>query len=46
MIEGPNQPRHVLGVRMTPQIVLLVCSLLVVGTLIGLAVLNWLERLG
>ena len=41
---GSEQPRFVLGVPLTTQTVVLMLSVLAVGLLIGLAVLNWLER--
>ena len=44
MAHGSQQPRFVLGVPLTTQAVVLVLSVLAVGTLIGLAVLSWLER--
>lgn len=43
---GSQGPRYVLGVHMTAQSVMLVLSVLAVASLIGLAVLTWLERLG
>lgn len=42
---GSHAPRHVFGVAVTTQTVVLVLSVLVVGALVGFAVLNWLERL-
>jgi hypothetical protein len=45
VVHGSHQPRHVLGVAVTTQLVVLVISGLVVALLVGIAVLNWLERL-
>lgn len=45
MTHGPQQPRCVLGMPMTAQSVSLVLSVLAVASLIGLAVLSWLEHL-
>ena len=44
MAHGSHQPRHVLGVTVTTQVVVLVLAGLAVSVLIGIAVLNWLER--
>ena len=44
MVHGSHQPRQVLGVIVTTQVVVLVLSGLAVGGLVGIAVLNWLER--
>jgi hypothetical protein len=45
MAVSPQQPRHVLGVAVTTQVILLVLSVLGVAALVGWAVLRWLEQL-
>ena len=45
MAHGSHSPRFVFGVPVTAQTVVLVLSVVTVAVLIGLAVLNWLERL-
>ena len=42
-VSSPNRPRVLLGVHVTVQAVLLVCVALGLTTLVGMAVLSWLE---
>lgn len=41
-----HRHRSVLGVAVTAQSIGLLVAVLTVGALVGLAVLNWLERMG